>query len=525
MNISTIELQQELNHQKTPMNELQRKAIREHPEHSVQILRQLDIKDEIWLKAVLEHHEKLDGSGYPNQLKGDQLSYGTQIISLSDQYCARISPRGHKKPELHKGILRKIFLDEGHEIASDIEKLFIKELGLYPLGTVVKLANSEIAEVVQQGKTLDGPVVCACFHPDLDNYQHPTLRDTQEDKYKIIEVVDCIDNPINFDRRAVWQLQDNLNEPENKTDQQVTPPATESRNEQQQQLNQEIDDLPLLPTAVSQLMTLSTKDENYFKKVHQLAEQDPTFAIRLIRQANSAQSQSISKISTLEHAIARIGAKQIKGLITTFAVAKIFVPTQKSESDLWLHSIHVAVTAQKLATYDTTFNTDPEQAYLCGLLHDIGRFILFKILPDGPLKTDEKEWQNPTQLIFAEQEACGINHAQLGIRASKKWGLAEDISHVISQHHRYKYTANSHAEKKLVQLNKIIQMADSYSMLRMKNQELPELAEQELTALLTNTCIHRNWDQAPIKIESLVSEIHDIDVRTNQIASSLNISI
>jgi len=523
MNISTIELQQQLNHQNSPLNALQRKAIEEHPEKSVQLLRQLNVTDEIWLKAVLEHHEKLDGSGYPNQLKGEQLSYGSQIISLSDQYCARISPRGHKKPELHKGILRKIFLDEGHEISSDIQKLFIKELGIYPLGTVVKLKSAEIAEVMQQGKSLNSPIVSTCYHPDLGSYQRPIKRDTQEDEYQIQEVINCEQSEMMFDKKAIWQYENNVTEKETKENE--NPAENISSKEQEKiynELDSEIDDLPLLPTAVSQLMSLDINDEDYFNKVHELAAQDPTFAVRIIKQANTVENNSVSKITTLEHAIARIGTRQIKGLITTFAIAKIFIPTDKSQSDLWIHSIQVAVAARHIANINKTI--DPEQAYLSGLLHDIGRFILFKAIPDGPIKTDEKDWQNPEELVFAEQEACGLNHAVLGARASKKWQLSKDISHVISQHHSYHYQTETPGERKLTCLNKIVQMADYFSMHIMKYPETLTLPDQELQDILSKKCVHSKWQEVPIEIKRLQEHAEIICEETENIFKGLNIS-
>jgi putative nucleotidyltransferase with HDIG domain len=522
MNISFIQLQEQLNQQQTALTKEQRESITRHPELSVQLLRQAGVDDSLWLKCVLQHHEQIDGSGYPNKLKGEQVFFSSQIINISDQYCARLSPRGRRDPDLHKGILRKIFLDEGHQLSAKLEKLFIKELGLYALGTVVQLANSEMGEVVKQGKNMASPVVMACYHPDVGEYKTPIQRNTSTENYQIREVINCEHSEAMFDRKAIWLFEETETGKETTEDESTINNITSEEQENiYSELDSEIEDLPLLPTAVSQLMSLNINDENYFNKVHHLAAQDPTFAVRIIKQANTVENNSISKITTLEHAIARIGTRQIKGLITTFAIAKIFIPTDKSESDLWVHSIQVAVAARNIAKLNKTI--DPEQAYLSGLLHDIGRFILFKTIPDGPIKTDEKDWQNPEELVFAEQEACGLNHAVLGARASKKWQLSEDISHVISQHHSYSYQTETPEEKKLTCLNKIVQMADYFSMHVMKYPEILALPEQELQESLNQKCINSKWKEVPIQIKQLQEQAETICEQAENIFKGLNI--
>lgn len=191
--------------------------------------------------------------------------------------------------------------------------------------------------------------------------------------------------------------------------------STEHRQRILREINRAIDDLPMLPSAVSELMSLSISDDSFFEKVKVLAEQDPTFTARLIKVANSAASAPISQITSISHAVSRIGTRQIKGLITAYAVSKIFIPSNSSELNLWVHSIQVAVASQSIAQMATRLKIAPEQAYLCGLLHDIGRFILFNKVPDGPVRIDETDWESPEKLLEIEKEICGLTHAALGV--------------------------------------------------------------------------------------------------------------
>lgn len=301
--------------------------------------------------------------------------------------------------------------------------------------------------------------------------------------------------------------------------------AIEQREKMLREINKAIDELPLLPSAITQLMALSISDERYFEKVKELAEQDPTFTVRLIKVANSVANAPLSQITSINHAISRIGTRQIKGLITAFAVAKVFVPTNKSERDLWVHSIQVAVASQSIARMATYLNIDQEEAYLCGLLHDIGRFILFNKIPGGPVRIDEKNWEDLDQLLVAEKETCGLTHATLGGYAVKKWGLPSQIVNVISNHHSFHYLTLTQTEKKEAMLVKIVQMADYLSVLLMKNPDILSLPVEELQQLIEDKCIHVSWDAPPVTSFLLQNEARNIYDKASKIVSGLGIGI
>jgi putative nucleotidyltransferase with HDIG domain len=301
--------------------------------------------------------------------------------------------------------------------------------------------------------------------------------------------------------------------------------AIEQRGKMLREINKAIDELPILPSAITQLIGLSISDERYFEKVKELAEQDPTFAVRLIKLANSTVNAPLFQITSINHAISRIGTRHIKGLITTFAVAKIFVPSNKSGRDLWVHSIQVAVASQSIARMATRLNIDQEKAYLCGLLHDIGRFILFSIIPDGRVRIDEKDWQSPDKLTEAEQEVCGLTHAALGGYAAEKWGLPSEIVNVISNHHSYDYLTLTQIEKKEASLVKIVQMADYLSVLMMNDPDIFSLPAEELQQLIEDKCIDVSWDTPPVSSLLLQNEARNIYDKASKIVSGLGICV
>jgi len=204
MNIAMLELQESLYHQESPLTDEQKKAIFNHPEEGREMLYKAKVDDDLWLDCVSAHHEKINGHGYANQLMGDEYPEITQMIVLADQYCARLSPRAYRQPLLHKGILRDILLDKGETVNEDTAALFIKELGFYPPGLIVKLNNGEIGIVRQRGKRADTPVVQVCVKPRTGKVTTPIRQDTSTDTFKVRQVLLSDDPEVVFDGRAVW---------------------------------------------------------------------------------------------------------------------------------------------------------------------------------------------------------------------------------------------------------------------------------------------------------------------------------
>lgn len=204
MNIAMLELQEILYHQESPLTDEQKKAIFDHPKQGREILYGAKVDNDLWLDCVLAHHEKINGHGYPNQLMGSEYPEVTQMIVLADQYCARLSPRAYRQPLLHKGILRDILLDKGETVNEDTAALFIKELGFYPPGLIVKLNNGEIGIVRERGKKADTPVVQVCVRPRTGRVTAPIRQDTSTDTFKVRQVLLSDDPEVVFDGRAVW---------------------------------------------------------------------------------------------------------------------------------------------------------------------------------------------------------------------------------------------------------------------------------------------------------------------------------
>jgi HD-GYP domain-containing protein (c-di-GMP phosphodiesterase class II) len=178
--------------QSTPLSEAQWRAIQSHTVEGVEMLQRVGIDDERWLGAVLDHHERVDGTGYPRGLRGGAVSVEARILGIVDIYSAMIRPRAYRDAQTARVALRDIFLERGQRIDERLATLFIKELGVYPPGSMVRLDNGEIAVAVR--RTTDGahPQLRCVIGRDGTPLAYPQIRDSRNPETAIVELVSAL---------------------------------------------------------------------------------------------------------------------------------------------------------------------------------------------------------------------------------------------------------------------------------------------------------------------------------------------
>lgn len=289
-------------------------------------------------------------------------------------------------------------------------------------------------------------------------------------------------------------------------------------------VEKQLEELPLLPNIIVRLLALDPNHKNYFEQVFELAQADPTFALRIIRLSNSASSSPVNPIKTLHSAFTRVGVKPIVGLVTSMSAMRIFVPNKPGEKYLWLHSIQVATGARVIAQLATGLNVNPEQAYLCGLMHDIGRFVLFDKARDALSQVDEAGWSTPKALIDTEQELYGFTHSEIGARVCKKWGLPQFITDVVRHHHVHNLKNIPDRDTKYDNLIHIIQMADAFSMVMTLNPNILSWSPQVLAKELESKCIRPSSSNPALSAKQLQTQVGKIVEESNKIISVLGLS-
>ena len=127
-------------------------VVRLHPERGYQVLKENGgmVPDEV-LDVCLHHHEKIDGSGYPGKLKGEQISLMARMGAVCDVYDAITSTRPYKSAWDPAGSIQRMAQWTG-QFDPAIFQAFVKCVGIYPVGTLVKLRSGRLAVVLEQNQ-------------------------------------------------------------------------------------------------------------------------------------------------------------------------------------------------------------------------------------------------------------------------------------------------------------------------------------------------------------------------------------
>ncbi|WP_326539225.1 HD-GYP domain-containing protein [Pseudorhodoferax sp.] len=137
--------------------------VRGHSEHGHAMLLACGDVGEAVLDACLHHHEKMDGSGYPRRLAGGQISRIARMAALCDVYDAITSDRPYKKAWDPAEAVRRMAEWSGGHFDKSLFQAFVKSVGIYPVGSLVKLSSGRLAVVVEQSPALTTPKVKVFF--------------------------------------------------------------------------------------------------------------------------------------------------------------------------------------------------------------------------------------------------------------------------------------------------------------------------------------------------------------------------
>lgn len=154
------------------------RIIKTHPVEGHRLLVEGKTASAIVLDVCLHHHEKIDGSGYPDRLKSDEISLFAKMGAVCDVYDAITSNRPYKAGWDPAESIRKMTEWSKAHFDERVFQAFIKSVGIYPVGSLVKLGSSRLAVVVEQSeKSLLAPRIKAFFSTRAQTYIVPELID------------------------------------------------------------------------------------------------------------------------------------------------------------------------------------------------------------------------------------------------------------------------------------------------------------------------------------------------------------
>lgn len=188
-------------------------------------------------------------------------------------------------------------------------------------------------------------------------------------------------------------------------------------------------------------------------EIGKIISQDPALTAHLLRIANSPLYGYSTKIDTISRAIMVIGTRGLRDLVLAASAVDVFakIPSEVlSIASFWRHSIYSAVIARILANKCNVLHS--ERLFVAGLLHDIGRLLIFYKLPEmarEALYQARSLNQMPCQ---AERDVMGFDHAEVGGEILRTWHLPESIAEAITHHHNPDGTIGYRLEAAIIHL-------------------------------------------------------------------------
>lgn len=172
-------------------------VMRTHPLRGYMVLKDQDGIPEEVLRGALEHHEKHDGSGYPRGLKGDEISEIARLLAVVDVYDALTSRRVYKDPMPPGKVLALMYKWRVTDFHPNIVEQFIKSLGVYPVGSFVRLSSGNHGVVIEHAeKDPLNPMVRVAFDADMRPLPRENIDLAEHDDLKITDVINPDDHGV-----------------------------------------------------------------------------------------------------------------------------------------------------------------------------------------------------------------------------------------------------------------------------------------------------------------------------------------
>jgi putative nucleotidyltransferase with HDIG domain len=229
------------------------------------------------------------------------------------------------------------------------------------------------------------------------------------------------------------------------------------------------DRLPILPKAASSLMR--TTDETAPATLESIVAWDPILTGRLLEVANSAQLGRPQPIARLADAAARVGVPLARKVLLAACFGELFASA--SLRFLWVTSQRIAERASALAR---RVNIDPDEAYVAGLLHDVGRIVFARSPADSHVRL--AGWlESGFPLTYAEALTWSKDHADAGAELLDGWGLPDSIADAVRNHH--------HPERSRSAMASLLYLSERWHATKYGDETAPELVESMRTSYAT----------------------------------------
>src|SRR3954453_5529691 len=198
-----------------------------------------------------------------------------------------------------------------------------------------------------------------------------------------------------------------------------------------------ISHIATLPEITIKIIELVENPRSTAQDLHKLISNDPALVARILKVVNSAFYGLPGQIGSINRAIVLLGLNAVKNIVIAASLAKLFrggrVSPHFSAKDLWTHSIAVGVMARLIV--NKIQNALPDEAFLAGLIHDMGILVELQAFRDPLVEIAERASKETVRYIDLETQIIGVDHQALGAGLTTKWKFPRSFQYVTGHHH------------------------------------------------------------------------------------------
>ena len=200
-----------------------------------------------------------------------------------------------------------------------------------------------------------------------------------------------------------------------------------------------IKDIPTLPTIVFELNQHLRNPETSIATISETIERDQAMALKILKLINSAFFGFRSRVSDVKHAVVLLGFNAVRNAVVSVSIINALpknIVFQNFEMDtFWKHSLAVAVASKNIA--QKSGGDSPDNCFVGGLLHDVGKVIMAQYFQDLFVKVWTCMQKECLSFYEAEQQELPIDHARIGAHLAGRWALPEGLIDAIRWHQDY----------------------------------------------------------------------------------------
>ncbi|MBI5893003.1 MAG: HDOD domain-containing protein [Deltaproteobacteria bacterium] len=216
-----------------------------------------------------------------------------------------------------------------------------------------------------------------------------------------------------------------------------------------------IGDLPAIPKVAERVMRMVDDPHTTAHQLQKVLDTDVAIAARILKIANSAFYGYRGRIQSTSQAVMVLGFKTLKSIVLAASMKAIYKRFGLTEQKLWEHSVGVSI-GSRIIAQETKYH-DPDEAFLVGLMHDVGKVVMNNCDPMKFSLVIQMVYNKNVAASVAEKEIFGFTHKEVGSLVVKKWKLSETIGNVIYYHDNPKAIG---VDPYLLKLASVVYLAD-----------------------------------------------------------------